>query len=341
MTQDNTQSQHNVDNPHTFGSPHTFGNPIDCAKRVITMEADALHALAQGLNDSFTQAIECLANQTGRVIVSGMGKNGHIGNKITATLASTGTTAHFVHPAEASHGDLGMISKNDTVIALSNSGETTELSDLIAYTRRFSIPLIAITSNPNSTLGKTADIVLALPPMKEACPNGQAPTTSTTATLALGDAIAIALLEKRGFSAEDFGVFHPGGKLGKQLVKVSDIMHNLDQTPTISPDTTMGNALVIMAEKNFGCLAVTDKDYTLLGAITDGDLRRNMSPKLPETPAKDVMTTTPTTLSADVMAAEALALLNHKKINVVFITDGNNKIQGVLHIHDLLTAGIV
>lgn len=316
-------------------------SPITCAKWVINMEAKALHALAESLDESFVQAIDCLATRMGRVIVSGMGKNGHIGKKITATLASTGTTAHFVHPAEASHGDLGMIDKNDAVIALSNSGETAELSDLIAYTRRFSIPLIAITSKPHSTLGKASDIVLCLPPMTEACPNGQAPTTSTTATLALGDAISIALLERRGFSAEDFGVFHPGGKLGKKLIKVADIMHDISKTPIVSPDTVMGDALIIMAEKNFGCLAVTDENNTLLGVITDGDLRRNMSSKLPATPAEAVMTTNPTTLPVDVMAAEAVAILNQKKINVVFITDAHNKIQGVLHIHDLLTAGVV
>lgn len=321
--------------------PTNTHDSIACAKRVIALESDALISLAETIGESFANAVNCIAQRGGRVIVSGMGKSGHIGAKITATLASTGTPSHFVHPAEASHGDMGMIGENDVVLALSNSGETAELSDIIAYTRRFNIPLIAITGRADSTLGKSADITLTLPTMTEACPNNQAPTTSTTATLALGDAIAVALLEQRGFSAEDFGVFHPGGKLGKQLVRVGDIMHPIAQTPIVSPTTTMGDALIIMAEKNFGCLAVTDDRHTLLGVITDGDLRRSMSPALPTTPAQNVMTTTPTTLSADIMAGQAVALMNDKKINVVFVTNDHNTLQGVLHIHDLLSAGIV
>ena len=315
-------------------------NHIQCAKRVIGMEADALTALADGLDDNFANAVQTLTKVTGRVIVSGMGKNGHIGGKIAATLASTGTTAQFVHPAEASHGDLGMITEKDAVLALSNSGETTELSDLIAYTRRFSIPLICITSKAGSTLAKASDIALILPSMSEACPNGQAPTTSTTATLALGDAIAVALLEHKGFSAEDFGVFHPGGKLGKQLLKVGDIMHPTQNTPMVSPETVMGDALIVMAEKNFGCLAITDNEK-LLGIITDGDLRRNMSGDLPAKQAKTIMTTSPKTLAKDMLAAEALAMMNSEKISVIFIVDDQNTVQGVLHIHDLLRAGIL
>ena len=315
-------------------------NHVACAKRVIRMEADALSALCDGLDNRFANAVETLAKVTGRVIVSGMGKNGHIGGKIAATLASTGTTAQFVHPAEASHGDLGMITEKDAVIALSNSGETAELSDLIAYTRRFSIPLICITSKADSTLAKSSDIALILPLMDEACPNGQAPTTSTTATLALGDAIAVALLEDKGFSAEDFGVFHPGGKLGKQLLKVADIMHPVPSTPIVPPETIMGDALIIMAEKNFGCLAVTD-NTKLLGIITDGDLRRNMAVDLPQKQAQHIMTTSPKTLTADMLAAEALAIMNTEKINVMFIVDDGQNLQGVLHIHDLLRAGIL
>ena len=313
---------------------------VQCAERVIRLEADTLHALIETLDESFDKTIETLAKATGRVIVSGMGKNGHIGCKIAATLASTGTTAQFVHPAEASHGDLGMITEKDAVLALSNSGETTELSDLIAYTRRFAIPLICITSKADSTLAKASDIALILPPMREACPNGQAPTTSTTATLALGDAIAIALLEHKGFSAEDFGIFHPGGKLGKQLLKVSELMHPIQHTPIVSPTTIMGDALIIMAEKNFGCLAVTENEK-LLGIITDGDLRRNMAGDLPNKQAKDIMTTSPQTLSKDMLAAEALAVMNSKKISVMFIVDQQQNLQGVIHIHDLLRAGIL
>ena len=313
---------------------------IDCAKRVIRMEADALTAMINSLDDTFEQAVDTLSKVTGRVIVSGMGKNGHIGNKIAATLASTGTTAQFVHPAEASHGDLGMITENDAVLALSNSGETTELSDLIAYTRRFSIPLISITSKPQSTLAKASDIALILPKMTEACPNGQAPTTSTTATLALGDAISVALLEEKGFSAEDFGVFHPGGKLGKQLLKICELMHPVKDTPIVSPETIMGDALITMAEKNFGCLAVSENNK-LLGIITDGDLRRNMSAELTNKKTRDIMTTSPQTISGDMLAAEAMAIMNNKQINVIFIVDDSNTLQGVIHIHDLLRAGIL
>ena len=327
---------------------HTAPNPIECAKRVIRMEADALTALVDALDnrsdndlrDTLARAVQALSQVTGRVIVSGMGKNGHIGGKIAATLASTGTTSQFVHPAEASHGDLGMITEKDAVLALSNSGETAELSDLIAYTRRFSIPLIAITSKANSTLAKSSDIALVLPPMHEACPNGQAPTTSTTATLALGDALAVALLEDKGFSAEDFGVFHPGGKLGKQLLKVGELMHPVPSTPIVSPETVMGDALIIMAEKNFGCLAVTE-NTKLLGIITDGDFRRNMSGDLPNKQAKDIMTTSPQTLTQDMLAAEALSIMNSKKISVMFIIDEGHNLQGVIHIHDLLRAGIL
>ena len=254
--------------------------PIDAlisAQNTLAAEAEGLTLLSKSLGDEFVAAVELLAGAKGRVIVSGMGKSGHIANKITATMASTGTPAQFVHPAEASHGDLGMITQDDVVLGLSWSGGTQELSGLLHYTKRFRIPLIAITSNKDSSLGMSADICLELPKAKEACPNGLAPTTSTTMQLALGDALAVALLEKRDFSASDFKNFHPGGKLGASLSRVHDVMHKAADLPLVAADLKMDEALVIMTEKGFGCLGVTASNGELSGIITDGDLRRHMS----------------------------------------------------------------
>ena len=312
------------------------------AKRVITVEADALKQLASQLDDSFGQAVALLLNAKGRVIISGMGKSGHIARKIAATFASTGTPAHFVHPAEASHGDLGMMTRGDVVLVLSNSGETPELADLVAYTRRFSIPMIGVASRPNSTLLTRADVAIVLPDMGEACGTGVVPTTSTTMTLALGDALAVALMEHRKFTPENFREFHPGGKLGARLSKVSDLMHVGDKVPLVPADTPMSDALLAISQKGFGVVGVTDANEKLIGIVTDGDLRRHMSGLLDHT-AREVMTPSPTTLSPSALAEEAVALMNSKTITCLFAVDpaGQGQVAGFLHIHDCLRAGIV
>jgi len=309
------------------------------AQRVFSLEAEGIAALARTLNADFSRALDLIMACQGRVIVSGMGKSGHVAHKIAATLASTGTPAFFVHPAEASHGDLGMIARGDVVLALSNSGETAELSDLVAHTRRFRIPLIAITGRKPSSLADTADVALMLPAAAEACPMGLAPTTSTTMTLALGDAIAVALMERRGFTADEFQLRHPGGKLGRQLLKVSDIMHVGSELPLVSPKTTMDKALLEMTAKHFGCVGVIDGTGKLLGVVTDGDLRRNMSPKLLSAAAGDVMTASPVTIRPQALADEALGLMNARSITTIFVVD-KRKIVGILHIHDCLRSGI-
>lgn len=312
------------------------------AKRVITVEADALKQLASQLDDSFGQAVALLLNAKGRVIISGMGKSGHIARKIAATFASTGTPAHFVHPAEASHGDLGMMTRGDVVLVLSNSGETPELADLVAYTRRFSIPMIGVASRPNSTLLTRADVAIVLPDLGEACGTGVVPTTSTTMTLALGDALAVALMEHRKFTPENFREFHPGGKLGARLSKVSDLMHVGDKVPLVPADTPMSDALLAISQKGFGVVGVTDANEKLIGIVTDGDLRRHMSGLLDHT-AREVMTPSPTTLSPSALAEEAVALMNSKTITCLFAVDpaGQGQVAGFLHIHDCLRAGIV
>jgi arabinose-5-phosphate isomerase len=312
------------------------------AKRVITVEADALKQLASQLDDSFGQAVALLLNAKGRVIISGMGKSGHIARKIAATFASTGTPAHFVHPAEASHGDLGMMTRGDVVLVLSNSGETPELADLVAYTRRFSIPMIGVASRPNSTLLTRADVAIVLPDLGEACGTGVVPTTSTTMTLALGDALAVALMEHRKFTPENFREFHPGGKLGARLSKVSDLMHVGDKVPLVPADTPMSDALLAISQKGFGVVGVTDANQKLIGIVTDGDLRRHMSGLLDHT-AREVMTPSPTTLSPSALAEEAVALMNSKTITCLFAVDpaGQGQVAGFLHIHDCLRAGIV
>lgn len=309
------------------------------ARRVLGIEADALAALAASLGPAFTQILDVIGGVTGRVVVTGMGKSGHVARKIAATLSSTGTPALFVHPAEASHGDLGMIAKGDAVFALSNSGETSELSDLITYSKRFEIPVIAVTGGQASALADAADVVLVLPKSEEACPLGLAPTTSTTVMLALGDAIAVALLERKGFSPDQFHMLHPGGKLGRKLLKVSDIMHAGDEQPLIAAGTAMSDALIVMTAKSFGCVGVVDKDGRLVGVITDGDLRRHMSPKLTGQTVDAVMTKGAKSIPPDMLASEAVAFMNANKITNVFVVEGAKPV-GILHIHDCLRAGV-
>ncbi len=312
---------------------------LESAKRVLNTEAEALLALSAGLGEALISTLDMLADVSGRVVVTGMGKNSHIGRKIAATLASTGTPALFVHPGEASHGDLGMITTDDAVFALSNSGETTELADIVAYAKRFEIPLISVTSSANSALADAASVSLVLPDAPEACPMGLAPTTSTTLLLALGDAIAVALLERKGFSPADFHVLHPGGKLGRLLLKVADLMHSGDELPLVSGDMKMDQTLLVMTAKRLGCVGVVDGDGRLEGVITDGDLRRHMSSKLLELSASDVMTGGAKTISSDTLASEALGLMNTAAITNLFVVE-NTKLLGVIHIHDCLRAGV-
>lgn len=313
---------------------------IQAGQKALEIEISGLESLKNSLGFDFAKAVDLCHQLKGRVIVTGMGKSGHIGRKIAATLASTGTPAHFVHPGEASHGDLGMITPQDAVIALSNSGKTTELGDIITYSKRYQIPLIAITGGKDSSLGSAADILLLLPEADEACPMGLAPTTSTTQTLALGDALAVALINKRNFSATDFKVFHPGGKLGSQLAKVSDLMHPFDQTPLLTDDQNMSTALLEMTAKSFGCVGIMGQsDQVLRGIITDGDLRRHMDDHLMQKNVSDVMSPKPSTIGPDHLAAEALAIMNERTITSLFVTK-DSKPVGILHIHDCLRAGL-
>ena len=311
---------------------------LTSARNTLTAEAAGLTQLANTLGDNFVEAVDILASANGRVIISGMGKSGHIGNKIAATMASTGTPAYFVHPAEASHGDLGMITEEDIVLALSWSGGTQELEGLLNYTKRFNIRLIAITSDANSLLGQTANICLTLPKAKEACPNGLAPTTSTTMQLALGDALAVALLERRNFSAADFKNFHPGGKLGASLSRIADVMHQGDALPLIDGVVKMDEAIVVMTEKGFGCLGIIDDKGALAGIITDGDLRRHMTDDLLTKTASDIMTAKPQTIGGDKLTAEALSLMQEAKIQCVFVCENGLPI-GLVRVLDLLRLG--
>lgn len=311
--------------------------------RVIRMEAAALSALAEALEGGtfggeFERGVAILAGVAGRVIVTGMGKSGHVAGKIAATLASTGTPAHFVHPAEASHGDLGMITRQDAVVALSNSGETRELSDIVAHTRRFAIPLVAITRRAGSSLAEQADVPLLLPSAPEACPLGLAPTTSTTMMMALGDALAIALLERRGFSAADFYDLHPGGQLGRALLKVADVMHSGAGLPVCGPDAPLSEVILEMSAKRLGCVGVVGGDGRLAGVITDGDLRRHLRPELLSARAAAIMTAGPKTIRGNALVAEALRVMNDNQITSLFVTDAERPI-GVVHIHDCLRAG--
>jgi arabinose-5-phosphate isomerase len=309
-------------------------------RQVLTAESDALRTLAGSLNGSFTAAVQTIATAKGRVVVSGMGKSGHIARKIAATLASTGTPSLFVHPGEASHGDLGMVTSDDIVIAISNSGETHELSDLIAYTRRYDLPLIGITSGAKSALAEAADILLLLPPVAEVCPMGLAPTTSTTMTLALGDALAVTVLEHKGFTAADFRNFHPGGKLGSRLKRVTDLMHGVAELPLAKADSPMTEVLMTMTEKSFGCVGIVDANGKLAGIFTDGDLRRHIGDNLLSKRASEVMTKNPLTITGQALAAEALNILNAKRRTQLFVVDADTRPVGIIHIHDLLRAGI-
>jgi arabinose-5-phosphate isomerase len=319
------------------------GSPdLQVARDVLNTEAAALLSLAAALGERFEQAIDRLASVTGRVVVSGMGKSGLVARKIAATLASTGTPALFVHPAEASHGDLGMIIAGDAVVALSNSGETAELADLVAHSRRFGLPLVAITARPESALARAADVALILPKAAEACPMGLAPTTSTTMQMALGDAIAVALLTRRGFTASDFRQIHPGGRLGARLRRVRDLMHAGDAMPLAPPNLSMDAALVRMTEKRFGCLGVIADNRALCGMVTDGDLRRSMGPGLLSRRVGDVMTASPRTIGPDALAVEALHMMNapDRPVTCLFVVDPDGVPVGILHVHDLLRAGL-
>ncbi|MBM3581403.1 MAG: KpsF/GutQ family sugar-phosphate isomerase [Alphaproteobacteria bacterium] len=313
---------------------------IATARRVLATEADALRALAASLGSSFAAALDTLAAVTGRVIVTGIGKSGHIARKIAATLASTGTPALFVHPAEASHGDLGMVTSQDAVLALSNSGETAELADIVAYAKRFAIPLIAMTSDPASALARAATVALVYPAADEACPMGLAPTTSTTLMLALGDALAVALLEGKGFSADDFRQLHPGGKLGRRLLRVADIMHTGARIPLLPPSAPMTDAIVEMTGKSLGCVGIVDSSGRLSGIITDGDIRRHISDAdLLRRTAGDVMSRNVKTVRPDALASEALHIMNAKAITALFAVEDGRPV-GILHIHDCLRAGV-
>jgi arabinose-5-phosphate isomerase len=317
------------------------GQLVATGRRVVGIEADALRLLADALGAEFAEAVAVMLAARGRVIVSGMGKSGHVARKIAATLASTGTPALFVHPAEASHGDLGMITAEDVVLLLSNSGETPELADLIAYTRRFAIPLIGVAGRAESTLIRQSDVALVLPPAPEACSVGLAPTTSTTMTLALGDALAVALMEHRAFTPEDFAGLHPGGRLGARLAKVADLMHRGGEMPLIGPEAPMADALLVMTQRGFGVVGVVDAGGELVGIITDGDLRRHMEGLL-ERRVREVMTRGPRTIPASALASEALGVMNARRITTLFATDPEapGRPVGILHVHDCLRAGV-
>jgi arabinose-5-phosphate isomerase len=315
---------------------------IESALRTLEAEAGGLTALAaaiyDGLGQTFVAAVELIRTAKGRVIVTGMGKSGHVARKIAATLASTGTPAFFVHPGEASHGDLGMVTADDVIMALSWSGETAELKNLIDYSRRFRIGLVAITADGHSTLGQAADVTLVLPQAREACPHNLAPTTSSLMQLGLGDAIAIALLEGRGFTPVDFGILHPGGRLGALLKFVRDIMHRGSAMPLAALGTKMSDAVVEMSTKGFGCVGIVDAEGRLAGIITDGDLRRHMRPDLLDAQVEDIMTRSPKTVRPDQLASEALEVLNSMKITALFVVDADRPV-GLVHFHDLLRAG--
>lgn len=311
---------------------------LSAAQGVLHAEAGALHALSATLNGDFIAAVQTIARTQGHVVVTGMGKSGHIGRKIAATLSSTGTPAFFLHPGEASHGDLGMVTPANVVLALSNSGETAELSDLVVYTRRFSIPLIALTSRADSSLARHADIPLVLPTLEEACPLGLAPTSSTTMMLALGDALAVALLRLRGFTRDEFHVLHPGGRLGHALRRVRDIMHRDEAVPLVPMGMPMSEVLIEMSCKGFGCSGVVSGSGGLVGVVTDGDLRRHMGTEMLARPVEDIMTRDPKTVQPDALAAEALKLMTGR-ITGLFVIEHSKPI-GFVHLHDCLRAGI-
>ncbi len=317
--------------------------PIASAMRTLDLESEGLaqlrEALAGPLGGPFGTALRLMRAAAGRVIVAGVGKSGHVGQKIAATFASTGTPAFFVHPTEASHGDLGMITSDDVMLVLSWSGETVELNPLITYSRRFSVPLVSITSRAHSALGQQSDVALELPRTKEACPHGLAPTTSTTMQLAIGDCLAIALLEAKGFTAHDFKTFHPGGSLGASLKYVSDVMHKSDNLPLARDNEAMSKALVTMTQKSFGCLGIIDAKGKLIGIVTDGDLRRHMGGDLLTACAAEIMTARPKTAKPRMLASAALEMINASRITALFVVE-RGKPVGIVHVHDLLRAGV-
>lgn len=317
---------------------------IDSAMRTLETERRGLEALervlSDGLSEAFEKAVELIGNSTGRVIVTGVGKSGHIGAKLAATFASTGTPASFVHAAEANHGDLGMIGRDDVIIAMSWSGETAELKNLVSYSRRFTIPLIAITAGETSTLGREADVLLLLPKAEEACPHGLAPTTSTLMQLAISDALAIALMEARGFTAGDFRVFHPGGKLGASLTHVADIMHTGDRIPLVPLGTAFTEAITVLSRGRFGCVGVLDEDGRLCGIVTEGDMARNLTRNLSELDVDDIMTRAPKTIKQTALATTALAVLNQHNISALIVIDEDQRPIGLVHFHDLLRIGV-
>ena len=311
---------------------------VQAAKKVLQTEADALETLKNDLPNDFSDLVKLILNLNGRVIVSGVGKSGHIGNKIAATLASTGTPAYFVHATEASHGDLGMITEKDLCLLISNSGETSEIFDIVAHARRFSIPVATISSNTESTLVKAADFKLCLPIVEEACPIGMAPTTSTTMMLALGDALAVALMEAKNFNTENFKVLHPGGKLGAKMMMVSQVMHKSDALPLVETQTSMKETLLTMSARGFGIAAVVNEKDFLVGVITDGDLRRHINDLMSKT-AGEIASLSPITVVRETFVVDALKLMQENKITVLIVTSAENKPVGILHIQDLLKVG--
>lgn len=328
--------------PQALKDPTSMLNDVsitETARRVIQTEQSALGLLSDSIPQDFCAVVRLIVGINGRVILSAIGKSGHIARKIAATLSSTGTPAYFVHPAEASHGDLGIITQDDVCILVSNSGETAELSDIVAYTRRFKIALIAVTGNRQSTLAQAADLKLCLPPAPEACTIGMAPTTSTTMALALGDALAVALMEQRAFAVENFRLLHPGGRLGARLARVNQLMRGSGSLPLVQPATPMSETILEMTRKGFGVAGLMKDDH-LVGIITDGDLRRHMDGLMTMT-AIEVATPSPTTVPPNMLAVEAVALMNEKKIHMVFVVEDNRRPIGMLHIHDCLHAGVV
>lgn len=323
----------------------TMDNVLDIAKKVLKIEAEAVAALIEKLNSDFEKAVEIIFRSKGRVVVTGMGKSGLVGKKIAATLSSTGTPAFFMHPAEASHGDLGMVTSDDVIIAISNSGETEELINLIPFLKRFNVSLISMTGNPESTLSNAADVTLDISVKEEACPLGIVPTASTTAALAMGDALAVALLTKRGFKEEDFAFYHPGGSIGKKLfIKVKDLMHTGDALPIVPPDMPMIKATVEISSKRLGVTIVAGSNKKILGIITDGDLRRGIE-KWGKTffdmKAEEVMTKNPKTISEEELAVKALSIMENYSITSLVVPDENGKAKGIIHLHDILKKGIV
>lgn len=315
--------------------------------QVVKEEIAGLEALAASLDGSFIDAVNAIDemrnSRSGRLIIAGIGKSGHVGRKMAATMASTGTPSYYVHPGEASHGDLGMVTENDVVLMLSNSGENPELSDLIHYTRRFGIKLIAMTANPESTLAQHADIKLVYPKVKEACPNNMAPTTTTTIMMAYGDALAVTLLKRSGLTKEQFKVFHPGGKLGKQLLKVADLMYKGDDLPAMGPDNTMDNAILLMTEKNLGSVLCVDEDHKLLGILTDGDLKRHMGADLLTKKLGDLISANPKSIDENALAAEAMDIMLNKQVGVItslVVLDEDNRLKGLIRLHECLQAGL-